>query len=113
GVGNSQDDLLIQQVNREGQRAAARHSVDCVLDQIAECARKPAEVDVDVALVTNVFNELDVLARQKMERLAIQFVEQTPDRDHSLVHGNGAARVIEQVQGHAEDSVDCVGQHRA
>ena len=87
--------------------------MNCVLDQITERARKPAEVDVDVALVANVFDELDVLAGQEMERLAIQFVEQAPDRDQSLVYRNGTARVIEQVQSHAEDAVNGVGQHRA
>src|SRR4030095_211990 len=86
GIGNSHSDLVFDEIGCEGKRTAAPHRLDRIFNHDAKRARKPAQIDVDVALVANVFDELNLFAGQKMERLAVQLVKQSPDRHRALVH---------------------------
>ncbi len=79
GIGNSQHYLLVDGIDGKREGATPYHRVHRILDHVAKCADKPSEVDVDVALVANMFDEFDVFAREEMKRLAIHFVEQAPD----------------------------------
>ena len=71
GVGHPQNDFVWDEVAGESENAALGHGVDRVIDHVTESTRDTAKVDVDVALLTNVFHKFDVLAGKKMQRLSI------------------------------------------
>ena len=81
GIAEAQDNIFADAIDAEGDDAAAAHRFARVLDQVTKDAGKAREIDLEIAVVAEVFNELDVLAGQELERLLVQLIEQTPDGD--------------------------------
>ena len=78
---DAEDNLIVHQISADGKDATVRHRFPRVLDQVAEHADEPGEINDYVPVVQNVFGKLNVLTGEEAERLLMQFVEQAPDGD--------------------------------
>ena len=66
---------------------------------------------MEVAVVADVFGQLDIFSWEKTERLCVQLFEQTPN-GHGLAFETGVtAGVIEQLLCHGEHPVDSLIHH--
>src|SRR5205085_7432641 len=77
-IGNAKHDLILNQIGSDRENSAARHGFARILHQTGEHTNETGAIDLDIAVVTNVFNKVDILARKQSQRLLIQLVEQSP-----------------------------------
>src|SRR5580700_10957153 len=74
-VADSQHHFVVHAVSGETENPASRHCFVGIFDEVTERSHEARKVDIHIAVVADVFYELDILSRQEPERLLIEFVE--------------------------------------
>src|ERR1700730_2898942 len=62
GIGNAKHDLILNEVGGDGENSAANHGFAGVLNQAREHADETGAIDLEVPVVTDVFDEVNVFA---------------------------------------------------
>src|SRR5438128_8736877 len=81
GIGNAKHNLILNEIGGDGENSAADHGFARVFNQAREHANETGAIDLEVPIVTDVFNKMNVFARKQTQRLLIKLVEHSP-------HGN-------------------------
>src|SRR3954451_25220509 len=64
GIENTKHDLTLNEIAGDGENSTFHHGVARILNHTREQANETRAVELDVAVVTNVFNEMDITARK-------------------------------------------------
>src|SRR5207253_5592024 len=85
GIGNAQHHLILHEIGSDRENSTADHGFARVFYQTRKHANETGAIDLDIAVESDLFDEVDVLARKQTQRLLIELIKHSPDGNELFV----------------------------